>query len=91
MAELIATQTNSAYSADFTLIDGASKTIFLKDNDVSNSVSFNSIAYIQAKAGTKYVNIGQITDSSPITVLAAPGTFRVYKPATAYAVGVEGS
>lgn len=92
MAELIATTSAEATSADFTLADGASTSIYLKDAQTTNDiVPENSAAFIQVKSGSKYITIGSIDRKNPIAVLAAPGTFRVYKPLSSYPVGVDRS
>ncbi len=90
MAEIIASQTTAANSADFTLKDGQSVSLLLKDDVADTDLYNNAVAFIQAKsAGTKYVTIGKLTFEEPLMVLSAPGTFRVSKGISAYAYGVD--
>jgi hypothetical protein len=88
MAEIIAPTTSSGTSADFTLADGDSTTIFLKDAD-SNSVPADAVAVVQIKSGTQYFSIGVVDVSAPAKVLQAPGTFRVFKHVSSTSVGVD--
>lgn len=90
MAELISTQNALANSADFTLTDGQTVSLALKDDGADNDIYDNAIAYIQYKSSNgKYVTIGQLDFKAPMRILSAPGTFRVSKPASAYAYGVD--
>jgi hypothetical protein len=90
MAEIIASQTAAANSADFTLTDGSSCSLFLKDADADTDLYSNAVAYVQIKSSeAKYVTIGKLDFADPLSVLSAPGTFRVSKPASAYAFGVD--
>ena len=90
MAEIIASQVAAANSADFTLTDGQSVSLLLKDDVVDTDLYAGAVAFIQAKsAGAKYVTIGELNFDEPLVVLSAPGTFRVYKAASAYAYGVD--
>jgi hypothetical protein len=86
--ELIPINTNTATSADFTLFDGQSTTIFLKDA-TSNEVTADALALVQIKAGEAYFTIGKLDVASPGRVLQAPGTFRVLKFNSPVAFGVE--
>ena len=88
MAELIASSVNAGASADFTLTDGASATIFLKDA-VGTKVCPEAIANVQIKSGTEYFDIGTLDVYKPVPVLQAPGTFRVYKYSAPLAFGVD--
>ena len=90
MAEIIASQVAAANSADFTLTDGQSVSLLLKDDVVDTDLYAGAVAFIQAKsAGAKYVTIGELNFDEPLIVLSAPGTFRVSKAASAYAYGVD--
>jgi hypothetical protein len=86
--ELIPINTATATSADFTLFDGQSTTIFLKDA-TSNEVTPEAIALVQIKADTAYFTIGKLDVTTPGRVLQAPGTFRVLKFNSPTAFGVE--
>ena len=89
MAELIATGTAQADSSDFTLADGQSTTIFLKDAS-SDSVPAQCAANVQIKsADSVYYTIHVITDRCPAIVLDAPGTYRVRKQASITTFGVD--
>lgn len=89
MAELIATSTSAADSADFTVNAGDSISILLKDGTSATAVTSSATALVQAKSGTQYITIGTVTGSNPLLVLSAPGTFRVSKLASAVAFGVD--
>ena len=91
MAELIAPSTTTAASADFTLTDGQSTTIFLKDAD-STKAHPNAVACIQIKsADGQYFEVGVVDVTEPARVLQAPGTFRVVKYPAPLAYGVDRS
>lgn len=89
MSTLIASGTTAATSADFTLADGQSTTLFLTDAtgpDVANQ----AVALIQIKsAGGQYFTIGRLTHDNPVQVLAAPGTYRVKRDVAPVAFAVE--
>ena len=87
MAELIASGTTQADSADFVLAD-ASATLYLK-NATGSSVAPLCWASVQVKSGSQYFNIGHITGTEPLKVLTANGTFRVRKHASADSFGVD--
>lgn len=89
MAELIATSVDTATSADFTVLDGASATLFLKDA-VSTKVHPDACASVQIKsADNQYFEIGILDVTTPARVLQAPGTFRVVKYSAPVAYGVD--
>lgn len=88
MAELIASGTTEAASADFTLTAGGSTTLYLKDA-AGSAVPYNSTALVQIKSGTEYFTIGQLDDKNPAQVLTAIGTFRVLRLANSAAFGVD--
>ena len=90
MAQIIAPTVAASNSADFTLTDGSSVSLFLKDADADTDLYNNAVAYIQIKSSeAKYVTIGKLDFADPLSVLSAPGTFRVSKPASSYAFGVD--
>jgi hypothetical protein len=88
MPQIIAPTTSTGVSADFTLIDGASTTLFLKD-DEGVSVPPDAIAVVQIKSGSEYFSIGTLDVANPARVLQAPGTFRIFKHVSSTAVGVD--
>lgn len=89
MAEILSTAATAAESSDFTLTDGQSCTLFLKDAAGVN-VAESALVTVQIKsADTQYFDIGVLTKYQPAKVLSAPGTFRVARPAQAVAVGVD--
>ncbi len=91
MAEIIATGTTQATSADFTLTDGQSTTIFFKDA-LGMEVTPEANALIRIKSSTnEYYTIGTVDCANPARVLQAPGTFRVFKYASTVAYGVDRS
>ena len=87
MAELIAPGTTAANSADFTLTDGQSATLYLKT--AGPAIAPASIAVIQVKSGASYFTIGQLTTGDPMQVLQAAGTFRVVRKPHTIAFGVD--
>lgn len=88
MAELIASGTTEADSADFTLTAGTSATLYLKDA-AGSSVPPLSTAEVQIKSGTEYFTVGTLNIRAPAQVLTAVGTFRVRRMASAAAFGVD--
>jgi hypothetical protein len=86
--ELIPISVNTATSADFTLTDGQSTTIFLKDAE-SSEVTPTAVALVQIKSDTSYFTIGKLDVVTPGRVLQAPGTFRVLKFNSPVAFGVD--
>jgi len=91
MAELIAPATAEVTSSEFTLVTPEIASLSLKDAITPDGGTFppNGFAYVQYKAGTQFVTIGTLSSADPFKVLAAPGTFRVLKPKTPYALGVD--
>ena len=89
MAELIASGTTEASSADFTLAAGEQATLFLKDA-AGPVTTPHAVAHVLIKSSdNEYFLIGKLTDSEPAKVLAAPGTYRVTRMAAAAAFGVD--
>jgi hypothetical protein len=89
MAELIATGTAQADSADFALTDGQSTTIFLKDAAGTTVPPLCNAAVQIKSADLEYFTVGTIDGLTPAKVLQAPGTYRVRKHASADAFGVD--
>lgn len=89
MTTLIATSAAEATSADFTVSAGASTTLSLA-TATSEAMPADAEARIQIKStGGTYNTIGTLTTRQRVLVLSATGTFRVYKPQSGGAVGVE--
>lgn len=89
MANIIPTSVNTATSADFTLSDGQSTTLFLKDAE-SSAVCPEALALVQIKDDLgQYFTIGKLDVVNPGRVLQAPGTFRVLKFNAPRAYGVD--
>jgi len=86
MAEILATGTTAANSADFTL-SGETSSLLLK---WAAAPLDNSAVDVMVKdAGGLYNRIGQLTTITPMVALIAPGTFRVSRPANSPACGVD--
>lgn len=89
MAELLASSTAAADSADFTLTAGNTATLNLKGGS-ETWVGPQSIAYVQIKSSdNRYYNIGAMTVQNPAVVVSAAGTYRVSKMAAPEAYGVD--
>lgn len=87
MAELIASGTAAADSADFTVAAGTTATLFLKT--ASYPVPPGALATVQVKSGTAYFSIGTISQAEPMKVLSGAGTYRVRKASNLVAFGVD--
>ena len=86
MAALLATGTSALASADFTLT-GETSSLFMVS---TSGIVTGSSVEIQVKgANGVYYAIGTLNPGTPIQVLSAPGTFRVYRPAGGPDVGVD--
>ena len=89
MAELIASGTAEADSADFTLAAGDQATLFLKDA-AGTTVNPHGVAQVHIKsADGEYFLVGKLDTAQPAAVLSAPGTYRVRRLAAAVAYGVD--
>jgi len=87
--ELIASGTTEATSSDITLADGASAIVFLKDAS-GPSLPGGCTAVIQLKtAAATYFTQGVISGEDPARRIFGPGVYRVLKPASQSAFGVE--
>lgn len=88
--ELIASGTTVATSSDFTLSSGENATLFLT-HAVGPEVSFASSALVQIKDTTSaaYYTAGRLDNNMPVATVYGPGTYRVYRAASATAVGVS--
>lgn len=89
MAELIASGTTTAQSADFDVEAGASASLFLKSAS-SQTLPYDALAIVQVKsADATYFDVGVLTATDPMKVLQAAGTFRVSRVAASSAYGVD--
>jgi hypothetical protein len=89
MAELLAVSSEAANSQDFTLTDGVTATLLLKDGTNNAVLQKGATAGIFVKtSGGAYMLLGLLSASDPMQVVAGAGTFRVGKPA-GYALGVD--
>jgi hypothetical protein len=82
---IIADGTTEQASADFTLAAGESTTLSIR-----GTIVMSQTASVQSKQsdGT-YTPFGEISSQEPVKVLAAAGTYRVVRRATASAFGVD--
>lgn len=89
MAEIIAPTTAPANSATFAILPGDSVTLLLKDA-AGPYCPPNCVAFVQQESsGGEWFTVGQIDTQAPAKVLLAAGSFRVSKPASADAFGVD--
>lgn len=89
MAELIASGTAQADSADFTLAAGETATLYLKDA-AGAQVGSESIASVQIKSSDgQYFTIGELNCREVAKVLSGAGTYRVRRLASGEAFGVD--
>jgi hypothetical protein len=93
MAEILAPTVAAATSADQVLAVGGSLTLVLKPATGAAPLrQYDANVDVQAKtSGGDYLPFGALTASNPVLVLTATGTFRVSKPASSVAYGVDGS
>lgn len=90
MAEIIAVGTPTASSADFTLVDGQSTTLSIKDsNGEIPKFQVGGRTLVQLKSGSGYGTVGELTFAEPCKVLVAPGTYRVLRRKAQIAYGVD--
>lgn len=92
MAELIASSTSAATSADITVVAGTPATIFLK-SATSEVLPSDGSAQIQIKSSNlTYYVLGSIDRVNPAKVIDGPGTYRIVKTGSAStAFGVDQS
>lgn len=89
MAEIIAPTTAQADSATFVIAPGDSVTLLLKDA-AGPYVPPDCVAFVQQESsGGEWFTVGQIDTQNPAKVLLAAGSFRMHKPASAAAYGVD--
>lgn len=86
MAELLASGTTLAASADFTLT-GETSSLFLT---AAAAQVPECVVLVEVKSAAEtYHIIGKLTESEPAKVLSGPGTYRVSRQVCATAVGVD--
>jgi hypothetical protein len=89
MSTLISSQTAESTSSDFTLAAGESTTLSLT-SATTEALPAEAEARIQIKStGGTYNTIGKLDTNNRVQVLSATGTFRVFKPMSGAAFGVE--
>jgi hypothetical protein len=89
--ELIATGTTAVSSSDITVVAGTPVTVFLKKG-TDGAVDVNARAIIEQKsAGGTYHEVGALTGQLQARVIDGPGTFRVSRPVSSVAFGVDQS
>jgi hypothetical protein len=90
MAELIASGTTPANSADFTVLAGVPVTISLQDADGVFSNDMAATIFIKSSAAVyRAVKGGNLTGQTAELVIDGPGTYRVTKYASVVAFGVD--
>lgn len=87
MAELIAAATTAANSADVAVANGEAVTFFLK-NAVGGAAD-GAVALQIKDAGGRYYDLIELNRARPMFHLTTPGTYRVRKPVTDRAIGVD--
>lgn len=90
MADLIPIQLDAGVSADFTLAEGAERTLSLTTTNSATGFGMFANAEVQKKDGTQYFTCGSLTTTEPVRVLAAAGTFRISKNNSGVPYGVDG-
>lgn len=91
MINLIPVNTTEASSADFTVTKDTPVTLFLIDaNGFAIHARAKALLQIKASNGT-YTTVGQLTATSPVLVVSAPGTWRVTRLANEVGFGVDRS
>lgn len=89
MAQLIASSTSQADSADFTLTAGTPSTLSLNCG-TSQSIPADAWAIVKIKSsGGTYQVVGRLDSTKPAQVLDGPGTFLVTKGPSSVAFGVD--
>lgn len=90
MAELIASGTTAANSADFTVLSGSPVNISLHDADGVFSNDVAATVFIKSSAGVyRAVSGGNLSAQRAELVIDGPGTYRVTKYASVVAFGVD--
>lgn len=90
MAQLIASGTVQADSADFTVAAGTPNTISLFDADGVFANDVAATLFIKSSGGVyRAVAGGNLTGQKPEIVIDGPGTYRVTKYASTVAFGVD--
>jgi hypothetical protein len=89
MANIIASGTADAVSAEFTLAAGDSTTLFIT-SPTGDEGTPGVVAKVQIKAASgAWTTVGELRYGQLARVLSGAGTYRVWRPATGMAFGVE--
>lgn len=80
MAELLTVSTAYAASADFTLTDGQTATVLLKNGVGQLPAGVTSNIQVKTSEGV-YMTLDQLTAGAPMLTISGAGTYRVVKPA----------
>jgi hypothetical protein len=89
MPALIASGTNDVYSSTFTLGTGDTATVNITtptDPEIPETVE--AVVQMQSSAST-YIPVSKLNKANPRLVLNSPGTYRVYRRASAAGFGVD--
>jgi hypothetical protein len=88
---LIASGATAAESAEFTLADGENVTLslLLATNGPTAPGPWASV--LMKSSSGSFAQVGVLTAADPVQVLEAQGTFKVYRPQTDVAFGVDRS
>lgn len=90
MAEILAPTTAAANSPDQVIAAGSSLTLTLKPaTGAAPLPQFTWASVLKKTSGGDYLSFGTLSAGEPVLVLSAAGTFRVSKPASSIAFGVE--
>lgn len=84
MANILATNTTAASSADFSITTEQTTLLLI------GARAEGALITIEVKdSASVYSKIGELTPSNPIQVLSGPGTYRVTRTANAVSAGCD--
>ena len=92
MSELIAPGTAQADSADFTVVAGSPKTLYIKPNAINGPPPSGQDYYLQHKTSAGFYSTVAVLNASNIAALglvSGAGTFRVQRQVSAYSTGMD--
>ena len=82
--EILSAGSVTAQSASFALADGQSSNLILK-----SQAGADVLIAVQIQDSTGWVTVGYLSDEEPVKSLMGPGTFRVSRESTSWAVSVD--